>query len=222
VSGSWAHDERSRVRRLPELASYERQVIEDILDATSVCHVGVVRGGRPLVLPTLYVRRDDTLLLHGSVSSLLLRTAGASEEVCVSVTLVDGIIVARSTFNSSMAYRSVVVFGACRVLEDPDEARRALDDLVDGILPGRAAEVRASTESELRRTTVVEVLIDTASAKISEGPPEDEDDDVAGPAWAGTVPIVSSYGRPVPAPDGAVGRGAIEVPASINRLGGRG
>ncbi len=218
MSEAWANDERTRVRRLPELASYERQVIDDILDATPLCHVGVLRDGAPLVLPTLFVRRHDTLLLHGSVSSLLLRSAGQSAELCVSVTLLDGIIVARSTFNSSMAYRSVVLFGPGRVLEDPEEAAVALDDLVEGILPGRAAEVRRSSESELRRTKVVEVTIERASAKISEGPPEDEPDDVTGTAWAGTVPLVSSFVAPIPAPDGAVGRGEIPVPQSVARL----
>ena len=218
MTESWANDERTRVRRLPELASYERQVIDDILDATTLCHVGVVRDGAPLVLPTLFVRRGDTLLLHGSVSSLLLRTAGQAEELCVSVTLLDGLIVARSTFNSSMAYRSVVVFGPGRVVEDPLEAAEALDDLVEGILPGRAREVRRSSESELRRTRVVEVVMAGASAKISDGPPEDEPDDVRGSAWAGTVPLHTTYATPIPAPDGAVGRGEIPVPPSVERL----
>jgi len=218
VSEVWESDERTRVRRLPELASYERQVIDEILDATSLCHVGVLRDGAPLVLPTLFVRRQGTLLLHGSVSSLLLRSAGQSDELCVSVTLLDGIIVARSTFNSSMAYRSAVVFGPGRVLEDPEEAAAALDDLVEGILPGRAREVRRSSESELRRTKVVEVTIERASAKISEGPPEDDPDDVAGASWAGTVPLLSTYGEPIPAPDGAVGRGEVPVPASVAHL----
>jgi nitroimidazol reductase NimA-like FMN-containing flavoprotein (pyridoxamine 5'-phosphate oxidase superfamily) len=208
------------VRRLPELASYERDVIYAIVDATTVCHVGVVLDGQPLVLPTLHVRRGDHLLLHGSVSSLLLRTATSLEQISVAVTLVDGLIVARSTFNSSIAYRSAVLFGAARALEDPVEAATALDALVEGILPGRCAEVRASSEAELRRTRVVELRIDAASAKISMGPLSDDPDDVDGPAWAGVVPLEVRWGAPVPAPDGAVGRGEIPVPSSVRKLRG--
>ena len=215
-------DDLIRVRRLPELAAYDRTSIDAILDSTTLCHVGVVVEGRPLVLPTLFVRHGDGLLLHGSISSLLLRAAPAAPLVCVTVTQVDGLIVARSAFNSSIAYRSVVVYGTARRVEDPEEVRAALTLLIDGILPGRSAEVRTSSESELRRTAVVEVAIDAASAKISEGPPSDDPDDVAGPAWAGTVPFRTVVGPPVPAPDGAVGAGTVPVPESIRRLvGGR-
>ena len=209
---------RSRVRRLPEKAAYERDLVYEILDATTLCHVGVVVEGRPLVLPSLQVRRGDSLLLHGSLSSLLLRSAVALEELCVEVTLLEGIIVARSTFNSSIAYRSAVVFGPARSIEDPEEATAALDALVEGILPGRSAELRPSTEAELRLTRVVEVQIAEASAKISEGPPEDEPEDVLGPAWAGPIPLVASYASPIPAPDGRVGAGEVPIPASVRRL----
>jgi nitroimidazol reductase NimA-like FMN-containing flavoprotein (pyridoxamine 5'-phosphate oxidase superfamily) len=213
-------DARSRVRRLPEKAAYERSIIYEILDATTLCHVGVVVEGRPLVLPTLYVRHGDSLLLHGSLSSLLLRSAVALDEICIEVTLLEGIIAARSTFNSSMAYRSAVVFGPARVLEDPEDAERALEALVEGVLPGRSAELRPSTETELRRTRVVEVRIVEASAKISQGPPEDEPEDVLGGSWAGTIPLITSYGSPIPAPDGKVGQGEIGLPASVRRLMG--
>jgi nitroimidazol reductase NimA-like FMN-containing flavoprotein (pyridoxamine 5'-phosphate oxidase superfamily) len=211
-------DPQTRVRRLPEFARYEREVIYEILDATTLCHVGVVRDGAPLVLPTLFVRRGDTLLLHGSISSLLLRTAAQIEEISVAITLLDGLIVARSAFNSSMAYRSVVLFGPARIVEGQAEAEAALEDLVEGILPGRSLEVRRSSEAELRRTSVVEVAIRSASAKVSAGPPQDDPDDIEGTTWAGTVPLVSSYGAPIRAADGAVGRGSVEVPASVERL----
>ena len=212
------NSERSQVRRLPELAHYECHAVYGVLDATTICHVGVVVDGQPLVLPSLRVRRGDTLLLHGSKSSLLLRSARDSPSICVSVTLVDGLIVARSAFNSSIAYRSAVVFGPARLLEDLEERREVLDTFVDGLLPGRTAEIRPSSEAELRLTSVVEVTIVEASVKISEGPPSDDPDDIAGDAWAGVVPWRTVVDPPIPAPDGAVGEGRVRVPESIARL----
>lgn len=206
---------RSRLRRLPELGSYDREVVYSLLDATSVCHVGTIVDGLPMVLPSLHVRDGDTLLLHGSRSSRLLRSMLSLEGVCVSVTHVDGLIVARSSFNSSVAYRSVAVFGPASLVEGTAARQDALDKLIDGILPGRSGEVRASTASELRRTTVLRVSIEEASAKISEGPPEDDDDDVAGDAWAGVLPQRIVLEEPLPAPDGRVGRGEIPLPASV-------
>ena len=139
--------------------------------------------------------------------------------VCVAATLVDGLIVARSTFNSSIAYRSAVVFGPARLLGD-DERAAALDDLIDGILPGRSSEVRSSSAVELRRTAVVEVVIEEASAKLSAGPPEDDPEDLASAVWAGVVPLEVAWGEPIDAPDGAVGRGEVPVADSVRRLGG--
>ena len=134
------------------------------------------------------------------------------------VTLVDGLIVARSTFNSSVAYRSVVVFGSARLVSDEEERRSVLDALVEGLLPGRLSEVRASSESELRRTGIVVVDIEDASAKISAGPPEDDEEDVAGHAWAGEIPLVQKAGAPIAAPDGIVGDGLVEIPPSVRRF----
>lgn len=205
----------SRLRRLPELGSYDRAVIYPLLDATSVCHVGTIVEGTPLVLPSLHVRDGDSLLIHGSRSSRLLRSMTDLDRVCVSVTLVDGLIVARSSFNSSVAYRSVTVFGPAAKVEGAEERRRALDLLIDGILPGRSGEVRASTPPELRRTTVLRVGIEEASAKVSEGPPEDDPEDVDGGAWAGVLPQRVVLDSPVPASDGAVGRGEIDLPPSV-------
>jgi nitroimidazol reductase NimA-like FMN-containing flavoprotein (pyridoxamine 5'-phosphate oxidase superfamily) len=205
----------SRLRRLPELGSYDRAVIYPLLDATSVCHVGTIVDGTPLVLPSLHVRDGDSLLIHGSRSSRLLRSMIELDRVCVTVTQVDGLIVARSSFNSSVAYRSVTVFGPATLVEGDEERRRVLDLLIDGILPGRSSEVRASTPSELRRTMVLRVAIEEASAKISEGPPEDDPDDVAGTAWAGVLPQQVVLARPVPAEDGSVGRGEVALPRSV-------
>lgn len=208
----------TRLRRLPEKAAYDAASIHAILDATSICHVATVVDGQPIVLPSLHVRDDDTLLLHGSRSSRLLRSMVAAESVCVAVTLVDGLVVARSTFESSVAFRTAVVFGPAELIEDPEDRSVALDRLIDGLLPGRSAEVRASTPDELRRTAVVRVRIVEASAKISTGPPEDGPDDVLGDAWAGVVPLETRWGVPQPAADGAVGRGEIPIPASVRNL----
>ena len=134
--------------------------------------------------------------------------------------MVDGLVVARSTFESSVAYRSAVIFGPAERIDDPDERSAALDQLIDGLLPGRSAEVRASTPDELRRTAVIRVRIVEASAKISTGPPDDGPEDVAGDAWAGVVPLVTRWGAPEPAPDGAVGRGEIPLPPSVRALEG--
>ena len=171
----------SRIRRLPELGAYDRETIYRIVDATTVCHVGTIVDGHPLTLPSLHVRDGDSLLLHGSRSSRLLRSMVDLESVCVTITLVDGIIVARSAFNSSIAYRSATIFGSASLVADAGEKVEALDRLIDGILPGRSREVRASTESELNRTSIVRVAISEASAKVSSGPPDDEEDDAGSP-----------------------------------------
>ncbi len=209
--------DRTRVRREPHKARYERDDVYAIVDATWLCSIGVIVDGSPLVLPSIYVRDGDSLLLHGSISALLLRAMEAGERVCVNVTLTDGLIVARSAFNSSVAYRSAVLFGSATRVEEPGEVERALDLLTDAVLPGRTEEVRRPTPSELRRTGVVRFTIEEASAKVSEGPPNDEVEDLEGPTWAGTVPIERSYGSPVLAPD-LNDSVSPELPASVSKL----
>jgi nitroimidazol reductase NimA-like FMN-containing flavoprotein (pyridoxamine 5'-phosphate oxidase superfamily) len=209
------------VRRQPHLSRYERSEIYEILDATNLCSVGVVIDGAPLVLPTLYCRDGDTLLLHGSQSALLLRSMLSTPQVCVSVMIVDGFIVARSAFNSSMAYRSVTLFGGAERIEDQADAERALEILTDAILPGRTGEVRPPLESELSRTTVLRFTIEEGSAKVSEGPPEDELEDLDAAVWAGVVPIMMTAGAPLPATDGAMTGGQIRVPTSVEALQAR-
>lgn len=213
---------RSRLRRLPELGRYERAQVYEVIDATSVCHLGLDLDGAPLVLPMLHRRDGDHLLLHGSRSNRILNAAAQAPAVCVAVTLIDGLIVARSAFNSSVAYRSAVVFGPAQLLTGAEEREHALDLLTDGALPGRVAEVRRPSPDELRRTAVLRVAIEEASAKVSEGPPAGEaEEDLEGPAWAGVVPLRSSWGEPEPARDGRVGRGEVALPPSIQGLGGR-
>ncbi|HUX04875.1 MAG TPA: pyridoxamine 5'-phosphate oxidase family protein [Acidimicrobiales bacterium] len=209
---------RSRVRRLAEKASYDRDEIYAIVDEARMCHVAALVEGRALVLPTLHAREADVLYLHGSQSNALMKAVVASGEACVSVTLYDGLRLARSGFESSIAYRSVVLFGSATRIEDHEEKRRVLDMFVDAILPGRASEVRVATDQEVRLTMVVKVAIEEASAKISEGPTEDSEQDMVLPVWSGTVPAHVRFTTPVGSSDGAMARGDIAVPPSVERL----
>jgi nitroimidazol reductase NimA-like FMN-containing flavoprotein (pyridoxamine 5'-phosphate oxidase superfamily) len=210
--------ERVRVRRIAALASYHRSVIDTILDAATVGHLGVVGDdGQPFVLPVACARLDDEMLIHGSVASRLLRSGAGGAPVCLTVTLVDGVIVARSLFESSMRYRSVVVVGRARDIDDRDEKLAALMALSDHLIPGRRGEVRATTEAELRQTKVFGLPLDEASAKVNNGWPDDPAEDVASDAWAGVVPLTVLPGAPVAAPDLRAG---IEVPDSVRRVSG--
>ena len=190
----------TRIRRLPEKAVDDRSVIHAILDEGYVCHVAYLMDNRPVVIPTLYVRDEEKVLLHGSTSSGIARAARRGSPLSVAVTLVDGLVVARSAFESSVNYRSVVLHGEGSVLEGADH-RRALDLMVEGLIPGRLADVRQPTDVEIRKTAVVAVPIDLVSAKVSSGPPEDDPADLGTGVWAGVVPIATSYGEPIPAPD---------------------
>jgi nitroimidazol reductase NimA-like FMN-containing flavoprotein (pyridoxamine 5'-phosphate oxidase superfamily) len=189
--------ERTRLRRLPKRASYDLEVIQAILDEAVVCHVGFVVEGRPVVIPTIHWREADTLYVHGSPASRMLRSLREGVEACVTVTLVDGLVLARSAFHHSMNYRSVVVFGNAREVTG-EEKLRALDSLVEHVMPGRSAEVRAPNETELRQTVVLALPLDEASAKIRTGGPVDDAEDYALPVWAGVLPLRLTPGEPVP------------------------
>lgn len=208
--------DRTRLRRKPSRGSHELDTIAAILDAGRVCHVGLVDDDGPVVIPMSYVRDGDRLLLHGAPRSRLMRRLAEGAPVCVAVTHLDGIVLARSGFHSSMNYRSAVVFGAARAIDDPDRKRAALDRLVDGLVPGRSAEVRAASEAELAATTIVELAIDEASAKIRSGPPSEPDEDARLPIWAGVVPLTLRPGPTEPAPDLDP---AVPLPDSVRRLG---
>lgn len=210
--------ELTRLRRLPEKAVYDEVGIHAILDASNVVHLGCVLDGVPLVLPTLYAREGTSLLLHGSRSSRILRTALSMDRVAATVTLIDGIRVARSAFESSIAYRGVTLWGRCERVEDDEEARRCLDVLIDAVLPGRSREIRAALNREIALTSVVRFHIEEASAKVSAGFASDIEEDVETPVWAGIIPIVQHYGAAIDAPDGPVGRGEIPLPASVRKL----
>jgi nitroimidazol reductase NimA-like FMN-containing flavoprotein (pyridoxamine 5'-phosphate oxidase superfamily) len=209
---------RTRVRRLAKKASYDEAVIFSILDEARLCHVAAMVRDRPVALPTLHARDGRTLFLHGSPSNEILKSIARAGEAFVTATLYDGLRLARSGFESSIAYRSVTVAGAAREVTDAVEKLRVLSLFVDRVLAGRAEEVRATSEHELRLTMVVAVAIDEASAKISSGPTEDDDEDAELPIWSGTVPARLVFDAPVPDVNGAMATGDIAVPASVRAL----
>ncbi len=203
---------RTRVHRIPELAAYDRPTIDSILDAALVAHLGFVDEGQPFVIPTLHARIGDRLYLHGSAASRPLKCAAAGIPVCVTVTLVDGIVLARSIFEHSIDYRSVVVLGTATLVEDPAEKLAALHAFSEQVLPGRWDDSREPTEKELKATTIVSLPLTEASAKISAGPPEDAAADGHLDVWAGNLPFVVKALEPIPDPEL---RPSIPVPAYL-------
>ncbi|MDT0388988.1 pyridoxamine 5'-phosphate oxidase family protein [Streptomyces dubilierae] len=196
--------DRTVPTRSPDRASYDRDLVHAILDEAYVCHLGFVRDGAPVVLPTLYARVGETLYVHGSTGSRPLRAAGQADPglpVCLTVTHVDGLVLARSAFHHSINYRSVVVHGVARDVTDPEEKRRALDALVDHVVQGRSADSRPANKKELAATAVLRLDLDEVSAKLRTGGVNDEPEDLALPHWAGVVPVRKTYGTPVPDPD---------------------
>jgi uncharacterized protein len=190
--------ERTRVRRLPERATYDRATVHAILDEGFLCHVGFVVDGQPYVIPTGYARVGDTLFLHGSTGSRLGLRPGM--DVCVTVTLVDGLVLARSAFHHSMNYRSVMAIGRTRPVTDPGEKEVALRALVEHIVPGRSDEVRGGDPRELAATAVLALPLAEVSAKVRTGPPQDDEPDYALPIWAGVLPLALTPGEPAPDP----------------------
>jgi nitroimidazol reductase NimA-like FMN-containing flavoprotein (pyridoxamine 5'-phosphate oxidase superfamily) len=180
---------RTTVRRLPKRADYSKEKIYQILDEGFVCHVGFVADGQPFVIPTAYGRIDDRLYIHGSAASRMLKAISEGIEICVTVTLVDGLVLARSAFHHSMNYRSVVVFGKATVVEGFDEKVAALRAFTDHIVPNRWQAVRPPNESEVRVTTVLALPLNEASAKIRTGPPIDDEEDYELNVWAGVLPL---------------------------------
>jgi len=204
--------DRTRVRRLPKRGVYDFETIHAILDEALICHVGFVVDGAPVVIPTIHWRQGDTLYFHGSAASRMLRSLKNGVEACVTVTLLDGLVLARSAFHHSMNYRSVVVFGTAREVTDREEKLRALDALVEHVVKGRSKEVRASNEIELKQTLVLAMPIEEASAKIRTGGPVDDEEDYARPVWAGVLPMRLTPGEALP--DAGV---TAEVPEYVAR-----
>jgi nitroimidazol reductase NimA-like FMN-containing flavoprotein (pyridoxamine 5'-phosphate oxidase superfamily) len=189
---------RTQLRRLPARGSHDAQTVYAILDAAFLAHVGFVVDQQPFVIPTLYGRDGDKLYLHGSAASRMLRTLDAGAPTCVTVTLVDGLVLARSAFHHSMNYRSVTAFGTARAIADPAEKTRALRVISEHLIAGRWDDVRGPSEKELKATAVLEFAIEEASAKVRTGPPIDDEEDYALPVWAGVLPLKLEAGDPEP------------------------
>lgn len=209
TNNSYPKTERNTVKRMAKRGDYDRATLYPIIDAALICHVGFVQAGQPYVIPTIHARRDDSLILHGAKASRLLKHIASGEPICITITHLDGLVLARSTFHSSMNYRSAVIFGRGRLIEDQAEKLRAFETLTEHLMPGRWADTRYPTPIELKGTSVVEVPIESASAKIRTGPPVDEEEDYALPIWAGVLPIEQRWLAPVADP--LLGAG-VEVP----------
>jgi len=188
---------RTKVKRLPKRGKFDRATIYSILDEAFVCHVGFAVDGQPFVIPTAYGRQGDTLYIHGSAASRMMRNLAEGIAVCVTVTLADGLVLARSAFHHSINYRSVVIFGKAEKIEDPDEKNEALRLFTEHLVPGRWDEVREPTELELKATTVLRLPIEEASAKVRTGGPVDDEEDYALDIWAGVLPLEVMTGKPL-------------------------
>ncbi len=203
---------RTRVRRLPDRGAYDRETVHAILDEGLVCHVGFASEGQPYVIPTLYGRDGDRLFLHGSAASRMLLGLEGALPLCLTVTLLDGLVLARSAFHHSVNYRSVVVLGRATPVAGPEKTA-ALRVISEHVVPGRWDEVRPPSARELAATTVLQIPLDEVSAKVRSGPPQDDEDDLDLPVWAGVLPLALLPGEPVP---DSAGRPA-EVPGHLRR-----
>ncbi len=209
-------DDELRIRRVAERADYDRSTVNEIVDAALIAHVGTIRDGKPVVIPMLAARDGDWLLLHGAPASGTIRR-GRHQEVAVSMTLLDGLVLARSAFHHSLNYRSVVVLGQAEIISDEAERSRALEVFMERLVPGRQEQLRPTTITELKQTAVLRLSLEKASAKIRSGPPGDEEEDYDWPVWAGVVPVSTSLGDPVPDPRLNPG---IDVPDAVQDLAG--
>ncbi len=204
--------ERSQLRRLPARGSHEAAIIHEILDAAFLAHVGFVVDGQPFVIPTLFGRQGEKLYLHGSAASRMMRQLETGVAACVTVTLVDGLVLARSAFHHSMNYRSVVAFGTAKKIADPEAKEDALRVISEHLIAGRWAEVRQPTAKELKATSVLEFTMEEASAKVRRGPPKDDEEDYGLPIWAGVLPLQLT-------PGAVIGDSDLDVPPSVRRYG---
>ncbi|HLB17708.1 MAG TPA: pyridoxamine 5'-phosphate oxidase family protein [Gaiellaceae bacterium] len=191
--------QHTTVKRHPERGAYDRATIDSILDEALICHLGFVSDSRPFVIPTIHARDGDILYIHGSPGSRMLRSAKEGLDICVTVTLLDGLVLARSVYNHSMNYRSVVVIGRARELTNSDEKLRAMQCVVEHVVPGRWEDARRPNDSEIRGTTILALPLDEASAKIRNGPPTDDDADLELRVWAGVIPLRIEPSDPVAA-----------------------
>ena len=217
----YAKTPRTTLKRLPERGGYDRALVHGILDEGLVCHVGFAVDGQPFVIPTIYARVEDRLYVHGSAASRMLRTLAQGVDVCLTVTLLDGLVLARSAFHHSMNYRSVVALGKARLVTDHAEKRTALDAIVEHVVAGRGRDVRGPSEIELKATSVLRLDLVEVSAKVRSGPPKDDEDDLGLGCWAGVLPLRLTPGAPLTDEHTPAG---TPVPAEIARYerpGGR-
>jgi uncharacterized protein len=188
-ASQYAPTSRTTVKRLKKRAVYDKAVVHTILDEGLVCHVGFVANGTPFVIPTIYARDDETIYLHGAVASRMLKELSSGIDVCITVTLIDGLVLARSAFHHSMNYRSVMMFGTAQLVTDEQEKLRALKLITNHVVPNRWDEVRAPNELEMKQTNVLALPLQEVSAKVRNGPPNDDEEDYSLPIWAGVIPI---------------------------------
>ncbi len=197
MSNPLAETKRTKLKRLPKRGDFDRETINSILDEALICHVGFVADGQPYVIPTGFARVGNDLYIHGSTASRMMRSLAAGIDVCVTVTLIDGLVLARSAFHHSMNYRSVVILGKAEVVGDKDEKNKAMEAFTEHIVPGRWPEVRPPTDLELKATTVLRLPITEASAKVRTGDPIDDHEDYSMDVWAGVLPLALTPGEPV-------------------------
>lgn len=195
MTGSYSVDKKNKVRQLAKKADYDKDTVHEILEAGLVAHVAFVQGGSPVVVPMIYGVEGETVFLHGARKARVIRLLEQTKQACVNVTLLDGIVVARSVFNSSMNYRSVTIFGTPRLLKSREEKLHGMHVISEHTIPGRWTEVRDSHEREIKMTGVIALQIEAASAKVASGMPDDEDEDYDIPIWAGVLPVTSRIGR---------------------------
>jgi len=187
---------RTQIKRLPERGVYERSTVNQIIDEALICHVGFVHDGQPFVIPTIHARVGDTLYLHGSPASRMLRSI-RNQPICVTVTLLDGLVLARSHFHSSMNYRSVVIIGEAREVNDPEEKTAAFEGVVEQVASGQWDYARRPTDKELKATSIIALEISEASAKVRTGDPGDDEEDYELDIWAGVIPVTTQFGQPI-------------------------
>jgi len=197
MSEKIAQTERTKLKRIPKRGNFERETIYEILDEAFICHVGFCVNNQPFVIPTSFARIDDNLVIHGSAASRMMRNLSGEIDVCVTVTLIDGLVLARSAFHHSINYRSVVVFGKAKIVEDEAKKNEALKAFTEHIVPNRWSEIRPPNKNELKGTTVLSLSLDEASAKIRTGNPVDDEEDYELDVWAGVLPLNLSTGKPI-------------------------
>jgi nitroimidazol reductase NimA-like FMN-containing flavoprotein (pyridoxamine 5'-phosphate oxidase superfamily) len=214
---NFAQTKRTTLKRLPKRAEFDRKAVYRILDEGFICHVGFNVAGQPFVIPTGYARVEDQIYVHGSQASRMLRSLSKGIDVCLTVTLVDGLVLARSAFHHSMNYRSVVVFGKATIVAEKEEKLAALRALSEHMIPGRWDEVRKPSEQEMKATSVLSLPLAEASAKVRTGPPIDDEEDYELPVWAGVVPLSLMAGEPIADPRLVEGVGAPDHAAQYRR-----